>query len=58
MDDLLTKKRVRGGHRASATKLVTKTFEAIANVSTESPDKDVVWVETKPRHAERQSEND
>ena len=44
MDDLSRKKRVRGGHRASATKLVTKTVEAIANVSTESPDKDVVWL--------------
>ena len=44
MDDLSRKKRVRGGHRASATKLVRKTVEAIANVSTESPDKDVVWL--------------
>ena len=44
MDDLSRKKRVRGGHRASATKLVTKTVEAIASVSTESPDKDVVWL--------------
>ena len=44
MDDLSRKKRVRGGHRASTTKLVTKTVEAIASVSTESPDKDVVWL--------------
>ena len=44
MDNLSRKKRVRGGHRASATKLVTKTVEAIANVSTESTDKDVVWL--------------
>ena len=44
MDDLSRKKRVRGGHRASVTKLVTKTVEAIANVSTESTDKDVVWL--------------
>ena len=44
MDDLSRKKRVRGGHRASATKLVTKIVEAIANPSTESPDKDVVWL--------------
>ena len=44
MDDLSRKKRVRGGHRASATKLVTKIVEAIANASTESSDKDVVWL--------------
>ena len=44
MDDLSRKKRVRGGHGASATKLVTKIVEAIANASTESPDKDVVWL--------------
>ena len=44
MDDLSRKKHVRGGYRASATKLVTKAVEAIANVSTEIPDKDVVWL--------------
>ena len=48
-----TRQSLRGGHRASATKLVTKTVEAIANVSTVCG-----MVETKPRHAERQSEND
>ena len=44
MDDLSRKKRVREGHRISATKPVTKIVEAIANASTESPDKVVVWL--------------
>ena len=41
MDDLTTKKRVRGGHRASASKLVAKIVEAIPKAS---PEKDLVWL--------------
>ena len=44
MDDLSKKKRVRGGHRASAKKLVAKIVEAIANTSSESPETEVVWL--------------
>ena len=44
MDDLSKKKRVRGGHRASAKKLVAKIVEAIANTNSESPETEVVWL--------------
>ena len=44
MDDLSKKKRIRGGHRASATKLVAKIVEAIGSVTPESPEKGVVWL--------------
>lgn len=44
MDDLTKKKRVRGGHRASASKLVTKIMEAIPKTSPESPEKEFVWL--------------
>ncbi|CAB4031738.1 E3 ubiquitin- ligase DZIP3 [Paramuricea clavata] len=44
MDDLTKKKRVRGGHRASASKLVAKIMEAIPKASPESPEKDLVWL--------------
>ena len=43
-DDLSKKKRVRGGHRASAKKLVAKIVETIANTSSESPETEVVWL--------------
>ncbi|CAB4012726.1 E3 ubiquitin- ligase DZIP3 [Paramuricea clavata] len=41
MDDLAKKKGVRGGHRASASKLVAKIIEAIPKASPESPEKDL-----------------
>lgn len=44
MDDLTKKKRVRGGHRASASKLVAKIIEAIPKTSPESPEKELVWL--------------
>ena len=44
MDDLSKKKRVGGGHRASAKKFVAKIVEAIANTSSESPETEVVWL--------------
>jgi hypothetical protein len=44
MDDLTKKKLVRGGHRASASKLVAKIVEAIPKASPESPEKDLVWL--------------
>jgi hypothetical protein len=44
MGDLTKKKRVRGGHRASASKLVAKKVEAIPKASPESPEKDLVWL--------------
>ena len=42
MDDLAKKKRVRGGHRASAKKLVTKMEEIVASVNSESTEKDLM----------------
>ena len=44
MDELTKKKRVRGGHRASASRLVAKIVDAIANATLESPEQDVVWL--------------
>jgi hypothetical protein len=44
MDDLAKKRRLRGGQRSSASKLVAKIVEAIVNVSAESPEKDIVWL--------------
>ena len=44
MDDLSRKRRVRGGHKASAKKLVAKIVEAIATASPESPETEVVWL--------------
>ena len=44
MDDLSKKKRVRGGHRASAKKLVAKIVEAMAKAGPESPETEVVWL--------------
>ena len=44
MDDLTKKKRIRGGHRASASKLVAKIVEAIPKASPENPEKDLVWL--------------
>ncbi|XP_028413911.1 uncharacterized protein LOC114536757 [Dendronephthya gigantea] len=44
MDDLAKKRRVRGGQRSSTKKLVAKIVEAIAKLSDESPEKDVVWL--------------
>jgi hypothetical protein len=41
MDNLIKKKRDRGGHRASASKLVAKIVEAIPRAS---PEKDLVWL--------------
>ncbi len=43
-DDLIKKRRVRGGQRSSTKKLVAKTVEAISKLSSESPEKDVVWL--------------
>ena len=42
MDDLAKNKRVRGGHRASAKKLVTKMEEIVASVNSESTEKDLM----------------
>ena len=42
MDDLAKKKRVRGGHRASAKKLVTKMEETVASANSESTEKDLM----------------
>ena len=44
MDELTKKKRVRGGHRASASRLVAKIVDAIANATPESPEQDVLWL--------------
>ena len=46
--DELTKKNCR--HRASAKKLVAKIVEAMAYVSPESPEKDVVWLRRTKSH--------
>ncbi len=43
-DDLIKKRRVRGGQRSSTKKLVAKIVEAIPKLSSESPEKDVVWL--------------
>ena len=42
MDDLAKKKRVRGGHRASAKKLVTKMEETVVRANSESTEKDLM----------------
>ena len=44
MDELTKKKRVKGGHRASASRLVAKIVDTIANATAESPEQDVVWL--------------
>jgi hypothetical protein len=41
MEDLVKKKRVRGGHRSSAKKLVAKIVERLQSAS---PDKDILWL--------------
>ena len=44
MDELVKKRRLRGGQRASTKKLVAKIVEAIPKLSDKSPEKDVVWM--------------
>ena len=44
MDDLTKKRRLRGGQRSSTKKLVAKIVEAIPKISSESPEKDIVWL--------------
>jgi hypothetical protein len=41
MEDLVKKKRVRGGHRSSAKKFVAKIVERLQSAS---PDKDILWL--------------
>ena len=49
MEDLTKKRRIRGGQRSSAKKLVAKIVEAIPQLSKESPDKDIVWLKQSQR---------
>ena len=44
MDDLTKKRRLRGGQRSSTKKLVAKIVEAIPKISSECPEKDIVWL--------------
>ena len=44
MHNLEKKKRVRGAHRASASKLVTKIVETIPRLSEENQERDLIWL--------------
>ena len=44
MDELVKKRRLRGGQRACTKKLLAKIVEVIPKLSNKSPEKDVVWI--------------